>query len=105
METRVNAVDGIVTVELIGELDAMAAPDARDVVLESLQHGASGLVVECSELTFIDSAGLSVLIEAHREIEARHGTLTIRRPTPLVARLMLATGLDRLVTVEPPLAI
>jgi anti-anti-sigma factor len=50
--------------------------------------------LDCSGLTFLDAAGLGVLLAAHRDCQARDAMLTIVDPSPRVAWLLALTGLD-----------
>jgi anti-sigma B factor antagonist len=92
--------DGVATIHVAGEVDVSNAADLRDVSLRALRDGASSLVVDCAELTFIDSTGLSAILSAYREAQVQWGTVTIRHPTPIVLRVIEMTGIDQYVTVE-----
>lgn len=74
---------------LVGELDLHTAP-----LLEAeLTRAPSGTVeVELSEVTFIDSSGLRVLV-AERQKRGPDG-LVLRAPSAVVRRLLEVTGLD-----------
>lgn len=75
--------DVVVVVE--GEIDALAEPAFRDYVRE---RSGRRVVFDLSGLTFIDSAGLQVLIDAHRRGQAAYCALA-----PRVARLFDLLGL------------
>jgi anti-anti-sigma factor len=92
--------DGMGTVTLSGDLDHGTAEALRTVALTALSDGVSNLVLDCSELTFIDSTGLNVLNEANKAARAQSGTLTIRNPPDLMARLMYVTQLDEVLDIE-----
>jgi anti-sigma B factor antagonist len=94
--------DGVGTIRVVGEVDHLTADDLRQVALGALQDGASSLVLDCSDLSFIDSSGLTVLLEAHRAAEAQSGTVTVRHPSPFMLRLVETTSLDEVITIEPP---
>jgi anti-anti-sigma factor len=95
--------DGVGTMRVTGDLDHGTANDLRSMALTALSDGASSLVLDCSELTFIDSTGLSVLIEANHAARAQSGSITIRNPPDLMVRLMHITRLDEeiVIQVEP----
>ena len=54
----------VVAVE--GELDLFTAPHLREEVRDAIKKDGPTLVLDLSELSFMDSSGLSVLIEAWR---------------------------------------
>jgi anti-sigma B factor antagonist len=64
--------DGARALELVGELDVASAPDLQQGLAEIATRGAGPLVVDLSALSFIDSTGLSVLLNAKRRL-SRHG--------------------------------
>jgi anti-sigma B factor antagonist len=99
---RLNTVvqDGVAIICVEGEVDLSNAVDLRDASLAALSDGASSLVVDCTELTFIDSTGLGALISAYREAHERLGSVTIRHATPMMLRVLETTGLDEFLTVE-----
>jgi anti-sigma B factor antagonist len=82
---------------LRGEVDLATAPSLRDDLQGFVRPGTT-LVVDCSELAFIDSQGIAVLFDTHRALEAAGGKLVIanipqsaRRPFDILGlRGMLA---------------
>jgi anti-sigma B factor antagonist len=80
-----------------GEIDLMTA-DAVRAAAASVFEGPPGPVIfDLADVTFIDSSGMAVLIEA-----ANLGhTVTVRRPSPAVLLVLRATGLEGLLGVEP----
>lgn len=81
-----------------GELDLAAAP----VLAAALNAQQRRYVhLDMSEVRFCDSAGLTVLVEAHRDLLSRHGSLTLVGADPRIRRLLSITGMDAvLFTVE-----
>jgi anti-sigma B factor antagonist len=91
--------DGPVVV-LSGEADPTTTEMLREMLTTQLGTGAWLVTVDASELSFLDSASLRVLVLAARALHARHGTLVFACPQPLVARLLEITGADRLLDVQ-----
>jgi anti-sigma B factor antagonist len=76
---------------LSGELDASTSRG----LLEQLQvPPGSSVVVDLSELTFMDSSGLGAIHLARRHALRDGGTLVVCRPQPIVHRVLQLTGLD-----------
>lgn len=76
-----------------GELDAHTATALTDH-LTAWSPADSELVLDLSEVSFIDSSGLRVLIETHqRGAECSHG-LVLDSPSHTVRRLLEIAGLD-----------
>jgi anti-anti-sigma factor len=82
-----------VTVALAGELDLVAAGPVREALTCAMREARPRLIVDLSELTFIDSSGLHVLLAVHRLCREAGLTLTIRPAPPNVQRVFELTGL------------
>jgi anti-sigma B factor antagonist len=87
-------------VALSGEADTTTAAMLREKLETVLDTGARLLTVDASELSFLDSASLRVLVLAARALHGRHGSLVLARPQPLVARVLEITGADKLIDVQ-----
>jgi anti-anti-sigma factor len=91
LETR----DAGVVVELAGELDLATAPMVEEAIADAEASRPSVLVLDLSELTFMDSTGLRIVLaaDAAARREARRLVL-VRGPDP-VHRVFLMALLDR----------
>jgi anti-anti-sigma factor len=88
------------TLKLRGELDLCSA-DLLDAVLK--HHIATGrhhIRLDMSGLTFIDCAGLRVVVDAHNTLLLEHGRLDLVRVGSPTARLLRLTELDTALHVE-----
>jgi anti-sigma B factor antagonist len=76
-----------------GEVDVVTAPKLGRRLLALLEEGKRRLVVDLSDITFIDSAGIGVLLNARRQICHRHGELVVVCPNERVRRSFQIMGL------------
>ncbi|MET8141646.1 STAS domain-containing protein [Sphaerisporangium sp. NPDC005288] len=90
-----------VVVAVEGELDLFTAPFLRDEVRDAIKQDSSRLVLDLASLSFMDSSGLSVLIEAWRLATGEGGGVSLAAPQAPVARILRTTGLDRRIKVYP----
>jgi anti-sigma B factor antagonist len=81
------------TVALSGEIDLASAPAVWEAI-EPVLEDASCVVVDLSDVRFIDSTGLSVLVRAHRRLGSHGGILIVRSPSETAGRVLRVTGLD-----------
>ena len=91
VRVRRNADEAIIT--LTGELDPHTAPMLSDELETLRAEGVGSVVLELTELGFVDSSGLRVLIAADRDLRDRGGRLVLRSPSETVHRLLEITGL------------
>lgn len=89
--------DRTVVVQVAGELDHSTAGPLR-CHLDDLIEGQGNLsvAVDLTDLTFIDSTGLSVLLEALKLARQLGGDMILRRPRPPVSRVFEIVGLNEI---------
>lgn len=78
---------------LSGELDVVSAPELELCLNELLADSSVRVVLDLSDLAFVDSAGVSVLIKAKQDAESSGRTLVLGRPTEQVHRVFALVGL------------
>jgi len=84
------------TTRLDGELDLASAHELRAV----LRDVGGDTTIDCSGLTFIDSSGISVLLGAHRRLEAEGHTLRLVGMLRTVRRSFELAGLDQVLVLD-----
>jgi anti-sigma B factor antagonist len=95
----VQAVEGGVHVELVGELDVATAPELQRRVDEIV--GADGDVrAGCAELTFADSSGIDTLIRLAKALRAQQRRLFLTNVRPMVRRAMDVLQVTELFELE-----
>ena len=91
--------DGELLIELSGEIDCGNAPVIHErVTMEIEDVPSQRLVIDMTEVTFIDSSGIRLLIQAKRSIEALGGTIEVRGVQPAARRVLEVTGVLPLLT-------
>lgn len=85
------------TVRVVGELDQGTAPELREALTETLGEQGNAVLVNLSECSFIDSTGLSLLVEAKRKLASDERQFAVCCPDADVRRLLELTGIDRAV--------
>jgi anti-sigma B factor antagonist len=89
------------TVAAGGEVDLTNADGLREALLAALDAGARGLVVNMTQTTFLDSAGVTALVRASRQASAGNATLRLAVTAPAVLRVLNLVGLDQVISVYP----
>lgn len=90
---------GVGVVRLRGSAGMSDADKLREQLVELAGAGSPRIIVDASELAFINSAGLGAFIAAHRRCREQGGMLCIVNPREQVAQLLRVTHLDRLMAV------
>ena len=84
------------TVRAVGELDIATAPLLEERLRQTFEHHAGPTVLDLTEVSFLDRAGLRVLILAALRSREDRDRLGIRIGTGAVQRMIEATGVASL---------
>jgi anti-anti-sigma factor len=93
-------------VEMVGGVPVVAAPDEIDItnagvlraaLLQAAAQGNGTLVVDMSQTQFCDSAGLNVLVRAHRRAQTQGSEVLLVISGDAVLRIFAVTGIDQLI--------
>jgi anti-sigma B factor antagonist len=90
-----------VTAAVAGEVDADNCGELEAAVRQALGSEHSNLLVEASELSFLDSSGISTMLQLRNlVVEERNGSFRLNDPTPVVRRTLEITGLLEVLGAE-----
>ena len=82
-------------ITLIGEMDMANVDEVRAPVMRSMDSAdGKPVIVDMSELSFIDSSGIRLLLEAQAASNADSNRLSIRGVGEGVSQVLRMTGLD-----------
>ena len=85
-------------IALEGRLDTMTAPELEAELNQSLA-GADSLTLDFSKLDYISSAGLRVLLSAHKTMSAKGG-MKVTHVNEIVSEVFDVTGFADILTIE-----
>jgi len=91
---------GTVVVTVHGDLDLHSADELGDRLSEAARDGASSVVVDLSNVDFVDSQGLGALLRGTRRLGGREGQFRLVVPAPQVRRVFEITALDRVFPLD-----
>ena len=93
-----QAENGKLTVGVAGRLDTTTAPQLEEDLRSSLD-GVNELVMDFSELEYISSAGLRVLLAAQK-IMNRQGEMCVTGASDVVMEIFDVTGFSDILTIR-----
>jgi anti-anti-sigma factor len=79
-QVEIEQRDDVVIARLTGELDISVAESTRRKIGEAVPSSARGLVVDMSELDFMDSSGVSMLFGLARQVGSHRQQLVVVAP-------------------------
>lgn len=94
--TGVTGVDGAMVVSIAGELDMSNVNVVRTQLEDLLVTAPASIVFDLAELTFMDSSDIAFLVQ----VAARVKEISLRYVPGLIQRVLEATGVTELLTVE-----
>ena len=86
------------TFVLEGRLDTLTSPDLEDQVEEVIEQ-AEKLVFDFASVEYISSAGLRVLLSAHKKMSTKGG-MTIKNINEIVREVFEVTGFTDILNIE-----
>ena len=86
----------IMNVALEGRLDSTTAPEFEKMLCQNYD-GASALTIDCEKLVYISSAGLRVLLGAHKKT---NGAMKLTHVGEMVMEVFEMTGFADILTIE-----
>lgn len=90
---------GITTLEVAGEIDAFTSPQLKEKLMPLCQDSRV-VYLDLTQVDYIDSTGLGVLIGAYKSLRAASGRFVIRGVSPRLERLFRITGLNEIIEIE-----
>ena len=93
----VDVVRGVPVVTVPEEIDVTNAPRLRVALVKAAAGRPPALVVDMTRTRFCDSAGLRVVVEAHKRALAEDGAVLLAVPGAAVLRVLAITGIDQVI--------
>jgi anti-sigma B factor antagonist len=95
---RVHVARGCAVVAAHGDIDLESA-GGFDRAVHNAFRSSRHVIIDLSQVNFIDSSGLGVLVTARRDAEALDGSVSLVQPPPVVQRILIGTQLQQSFTV------
>jgi anti-anti-sigma factor len=93
LEIAVDQVGPVHVLAVRGRIDSVGAPAFSSALKEIASAGAVRILIDCSELRYVSSAGLGVFCECANLLKASGGTLGFAALTPHVRTVFELSGL------------
>jgi anti-sigma B factor antagonist len=95
-----RAGDGSSSVVVAGELDLYRVPELAQALQTAAASGATTINVDLSEVTFLDSTTLELLLHEHRRLAANGSVLTVLVGEQTPTTVFAVTGIDRVLNMH-----
>ena len=102
MEITRHRLDDTFELKVKGRLDANWAGHLGDEVAEVLRQGARSIRLNMKEVEYVSSAGIRVLFQTYKQINAIHGTFAVTEPSEAVRSVLELAGVADLLFEKAP---
>ena len=82
-------------IEVGGEIDVHSAAELRDQLLRVIRRHSPCVALDLDDVTFMDWAGVEVLLATRRRAGLEGGWVHVVRASPCVRRMLILAGLER----------
>lgn len=96
----VEEIGATIQVFVSGEIDAFTAPQLREMVMPYAQRESISLIVDISDVSFIDSTGLGVIVALFKSVRVHDGHFEIVGLSNRIKRLFEITGLINIIDIN-----
>lgn len=105
MEITITIRKKVLVVTLTGELDHHTAKNVKNLVEEAIKNkGITNLVFDFTNLTFMDSSGIGVVVGRYKLITSLGGRVAIVNDSAPIDRLLTMSGIKKIITVTDTIA-
>lgn len=91
---------GKILFKVKGRLDTVTAPELEQEFSEENLVDVTVITLDFTELEYISSAGLRVLLAGHKKMVKRHGKLVVQGANKEVREVFVVTGFDEMIALE-----
>jgi anti-sigma B factor antagonist len=99
LSIHVRVVEEMQVFELVGSLDIATSPTVRAALTSASERGNHRLIVDLTQVDFLDSTGLGALIGGQRRAKEFHGEVRLVAKEGQILRLLRITGLLKVFAV------
>ncbi|MBQ9978833.1 MAG: anti-sigma factor antagonist [Clostridia bacterium] len=88
-------------IKMVGEIDHHSAVSVRaDIDAMIFEQRPKRLILDLSEISFMDSSGLGLIMGRYSLVRELGGTLLLRSPTAAVTKILSLAGMERIIKIE-----
>ena len=84
-----------------GEVDVYTSPQLKQDITQLAEKGVKHLIINLSQVEYLDSTGLGVLIGGLKRLRENEGNMALVGPGMRISRIFEITGLDKIFDIYP----
>lgn len=96
--------DNTLIVKLLGDLDHHGAEQIREKIdSKVIASNSKNLILDLSELKFMDSSGIGIIIGRYKIISSVGGRLSLVCPSKSINKIIRMCGIEKIITIKDTL--
>lgn len=99
MEIMTSDINGVQVIQVSGRLDARTTGELEEAVQQSLEGGQQKILMDFSDLDYINSSGLRILVMAYQRLKASGGQFAVSGIRDYILEIFEISGYDKLFLV------
>nr|WP_320026673.1 STAS domain-containing protein [uncultured Acetobacterium sp.] len=96
---NINEIEKTNMVCIKGEIDIYSIEKFRETIENQIKTQVPEIILDCSELSYMDSTGMGVLIELRNKTKEMGQKIVMMNPRPNIKKLLTLTGVDKIIEV------
>ncbi|ANG66295.1 anti-sigma factor antagonist [Chlamydia gallinacea] len=77
---------------LQGKLDGISSPEVQEIISQSLSEGAKNIILNCSNLDYMSSAGIRMLLQSYHQVGKNAGKIVLTSVPKTIEQTLYVTG-------------
>ena len=99
ISSRVRETEGLPVIDVSGEVDIYTTPQFKEAVSEILQQGHIHIIINLTDVSYMDSSGFGTLLSATKRLRPQNGGIYLVGCNEAVSRMLDITRLNTIFTV------
>ncbi|WP_195371128.1 MULTISPECIES: STAS domain-containing protein [Parabacteroides] len=87
-------------ISLSGQLDTLSSPDLEKEIMDILEKDVKKVILDGTDLSYISSAGLRLLLILQKKMSLKGGTFVLRNIQSSIMDIFKITGFNSFLTIE-----
>ncbi|MDH7482873.1 MAG: STAS domain-containing protein [Armatimonadota bacterium] len=94
LKTSVENVSEVPVLKVAGEIDLYTSPDFKSAIISIIDSGAKDIIIDLTDVSYMDSGGFGVLLGAVRKVKPLGGSINLVGCGENIRRILSITRLD-----------
>lgn len=94
IETSLRHREELPVLDVVGEIDIYTTPQFKDAVSAAIEEGKPGIIINMSQVTYMDSSGFGTLLSATKRLRPISGALFLSNCNEAITRMLQITRLN-----------